>query len=101
MNAALLKALILSVPTSMLLAGSAVLSVRSKNKCSLLQLIGAGCLMVVVLTHVSEALNLFPWMGWGIEDSIGHYVDFGSVVLGLLLFPTGYLLYALTTRTVQ
>ena len=60
-----------------------------------LQLLGAGCLVVVALTHVAEALDLFPWMHWGLEDSFGHYVDFSSAVLGLTLFPVGYLLHAL------
>jgi hypothetical protein len=52
----MLKAPILSVPACMLVAGSALLSFRSKSVPSLLQLLGAGCLMVVVLTHVAEAL---------------------------------------------
>jgi hypothetical protein len=95
MNGILLKALILSVPACMIFAGAAVLSFRSRSVPSLLQLLGAGCLIAVVLTHVAEALDLFPGMGWGIENSIGHYVDLGGAVLGLLLFPTGYLLYAL------
>jgi len=51
--------------------------------------------MVVVLTHVSEAFHLFPWMDWGSEHSVGHYLDFGSAVLGLMSFPVGYLLHAL------
>ncbi len=51
---------------------------------------------MVVLTHVSEALRLFPWMDWGLEDSVGHYLDFWSAVLGLTLFPAGYLLHSLT-----
>src|SRR5438128_5107915 len=42
---------------------------------SLLQLLGAGGLVLVVLTHVSEALHLFPWMHWRDEHSIGHYLD--------------------------
>jgi predicted Na+-dependent transporter len=66
--------------------------------CSLLQLLGAGCLVVVVLTHLSEALHLFSWMRWGDEHSVGHYLDFVSAVLGLTLFPIGYLLGALTKR---
>jgi hypothetical protein len=57
--------------------------------------LGAGCLVVVVLTHFSEALHLFPWMHWGDAHSVGHYLDFGSAVLGLVLFPLGYLLDAL------
>jgi len=51
--------------------------------------------MVVVLTHVAEALQLFPWMDWGSEHSVGHYLDLGSAVLGLTSFPVGYFLHAL------
>jgi hypothetical protein len=38
-------------------------------------------------------------MHWGLEHSLGHYLDFWSAVLGLTLFPIGYLLHALTKRT--
>ena len=65
---------------------------------SFLQLLGAGCLIVVILTHVCEALDLFPRMHWGMEHSVGHYVDLWSAVVGLTLFPIGYLLHALTVR---
>jgi hypothetical protein len=51
--------------------------------------------MVVVFAHICEALHLFPSMGWGLEHSVGHYLDFWSAVLGLLLFPLGYLFHAL------
>jgi hypothetical protein len=53
---------------------------------------------MVVLTHVCEALGLFPWMHWGIKDSVGHYLDFWSAILGVTLFPLGYLLHALPNR---
>src|SRR5262249_31300383 len=33
---------------------------------------------------------------WGDEHSVGHYLDFGSAILGLTLFPLGYLLHVLT-----
>ena len=98
MNVILLKAHVALVPVFMLLSGSVVLFFREQSVCSFLQLLGAGCLVVVVLTHVFEALHLFPWMHWGLEHSIGHYLDFWSAVLGLTLFPTGYLLNALTKR---
>jgi hypothetical protein len=98
MNVTLLKALVALVPACMLFSGSVVLFFRGKTVCSFLQLLGAGCLVVVVLTHVSEALHLFPWMHWGLEHSVGHYLDFWSAVLGLTLFPLGYLLHALTKR---
>lgn len=94
MNVTLLKALVALVPTCMLFSGSVALFFRGKSMCSFLQLLGAGCFVVVVLTHVAEALQLFPWMHWGMEHSVGHYIDFLSAVLGLTLFPTGYLLHA-------
>jgi hypothetical protein len=98
MNFTLFKALVALVPTCMLFSGSAVLFVRRRSGSSFLQLLGAGGLVVVVLTHVSEALQLFPSMHWGLEHSVGHYLDFGSAVLGLTLFPIGYLLHAVTKR---
>ena len=98
MSAALLKGLAALVPACMLFSGSIVLFFKGKTVCSLLQLLGAGCLVVVVLTHVCEALHLFPWMHWGLEQGVGHYLDFWSAVVGLTLFPVGYFCHALTKR---
>jgi len=95
MNVALFKALVALVPVFMLFSGSLVWFRRRKTSCSFLQLLGAACLVMVVLTHVCEALHLFPWMHWGLEHSIGHYLDMWSAVLGLTLFPIGYLFHAL------
>lgn len=91
----LIRALAASVPACMLFAGSLVLFTKRKSAPSLLQLLGAACLGVVVLAHVTEALHLFPWMHWGRERGVGHYLDLGSAILGLALFPVGYLLHAL------
>src|SRR5216684_6920104 len=85
----------IGISACVLFSGSVVLFFREKTVWSLLQLLGAGCLMVVLLTHVFEALHLFPWMHWGRNDSIGHYLDLWSAILGLTLFPLGYLLHAL------
>jgi len=98
MNVTLLKALLALVPTGLLFSGSVVLISRGKTVWSFLQLIGAACLVIVALTHLFEALDMFPWMHWGVEDSLGHYLDLSSAVLGLALFPTGYLLHALATQ---
>jgi hypothetical protein len=98
MNATLLKGLAALVPATMLFSGSVALFFRGKTVCSLLQLLGAGCLVVVVLTHVCEALHLLPWMQWGLEQGVGHYLDFWSAVLGFTLFPVGYLFHALRKR---
>jgi succinate dehydrogenase/fumarate reductase cytochrome b subunit len=98
MNVTSLKALVALMPACLLLSGSVTLFLREKCVCSFLQVLGAGCLVLVVLTHVCEALRLFPSMRWGLEHSIGHYLDFWSAVLGLTLFPVGYFLHALIRR---
>jgi len=95
----LFRALVAMVPAGMLLSGSVVLFIRGKTVCSSLQLLGAACLVVVVLTHVSEALRLFPWMHWGLKHSPGHYLDLWNAILGLTLFPIGYLLHALNLKS--
>ncbi len=95
MNVTLLKGLVALAPVCMLFSGSLVLFFRGKTVSSALQLLGAGCFIVVVLTHICEALNLRPWMLLGLEHSVGHYLDLGSAVLGLALFPVGYLIHAL------
>jgi succinate dehydrogenase/fumarate reductase cytochrome b subunit len=98
MSVTLLKALVALVPAGILFIGSVFLFRRERTPGSLLQILGAGCLVMVVLTHLCEALHLFPWMQWGSEHSVGHYLDLGSAVLGLTLFPVGYLLHALAKR---
>lgn len=99
MNVIFLKALGALVPACMLFSGAIILFLRGKSAWSFLQLLGAACLVVVVLTHVSEALHLFPWMHWGLEHSVGHYLDLWSAVFALTLFPIGYLLHSLTKVT--
>jgi hypothetical protein len=63
-----------------------------------MQLTGTSAIVLVVLTHLCEALHLFPGMHWGTEHSPGHYLDLVSAIVGFMLFPTGYLLEALRKR---
>ena len=100
MPATLVIALIALAPVCMLFLGSAIMFFRDKRVPSFLQLLGAASLAVVVLAHICEALHLLPWMHWGDEHSVGHYLDFGSAILGLTLFPLGYLLHVLTKADV-
>ena len=86
----------IGIAAGMLFGGAIVLFRRERSISSFLQLIGAGCLIVVVLAHVAEALRLFPSMQWGRPHSLGHYVDFGSAVVAFVLFPLGYLSHALS-----
>jgi hypothetical protein len=37
-------------------------------------------------------------MRWGAEHRAGHYFDLGGAVVGLTLFPLGYLLHVITNR---
>lgn len=98
MNFTLLKALLALFPALLLFFGALVFYARRKALYFLLQLFGAGCLVLVPVTHVAEALHLFPWMQWGLEHSAGHYLDLCGAALGLTLFPIGYLLHAITER---
>ena len=98
MDITLVKALVALVPVCMVFFWSVVVLFRGKTLCSVLQLFGAGCLVVVILTHISEALHLFPWMHWGVPNSVGHYLDFWSAVLGLTLLPVGYVCHRFTKR---
>lgn len=95
MSGGLLKALIALVPAGMLLFGSARLFRAARRLSAMLQLLGAVGLVMLVLTHICEALHLFPVMGWGAEHSPGHCLDVGSALCGFTLFPLGYLLHAL------
>jgi hypothetical protein len=61
MNVPLFKALIALFPACLLLSGSTILFFRRKTLGVLMQLVGAGCMVVVVFTHICEALHLFPW----------------------------------------
>ena len=97
-NASAMILLGIALPTTLLLLGAVVLFLREKTGASLIQVVGAGRLLVVVAAHVSEALQLFPWMQWELPHSPGHYVDLWSAALGLTLFPVGYLSHALTLR---
>lgn len=92
MSVTLAKALVGLVLAGTLFSVSLLRFVRVKALGSSLQLFGAGCLVMMVITHICEALRLFPWMQWGHERSVGHYLDLCSAVLGLTLVPVGYAL---------
>jgi hypothetical protein len=63
-----------------------------------LLLSGSACLIIVVLTHVAEAFHILPAMGWGLPNSVGHYLDLASAILGCALLPLGFLAIILTRR---
>ena len=64
-------------------------------------LFGLACLLIVVLTHVAEAVHIFPAMGWGLPNSVGHYLDLVSAILGVTLLLLGFITRALTRAKIQ
>ncbi len=98
MDPTLFKALLTLLPASALFAGALLLFSQARSPRSLLQVLGASCLLLVIIAHLCEGLRLLPWMGWGREHSAGHYLDLCAAVLGIALFPAGYLLHALAGR---
>jgi len=92
MNSTLVKALLAFVPASGLLVYSVIAFAKHPRLPASFQLLGSGCLVIVVLTHVCEALGLFPSMRFGEPDSAGHYIDLAASVLSVILLPAGFLL---------
>ena len=64
----------------------------------LLLLFGLAFLLIVALTHVAEDFHIFPAMGWGLPNSVGHYLDLVSAILGFTLLLLGFIAGALTWR---
>jgi len=92
------RLLLVGIAVSGAFCVSAVLYAKEKTASSLVQLVGAGFLVIVLLVHVAEAFHLLPSMGWGLPSSAGHYVDLVSAFLGLILFTLGYSLRRLAKR---
>jgi predicted Na+-dependent transporter len=89
-NPTLEKAIVLALPVALLLGSSIVRVAWARTLSAWLQLLGAGCLLVVVLTHVAEALHSLPSMGWGEPHSLGHYTDLASALLGITLLLAAF-----------
>lgn len=98
MNVVLLKEGIGLMVTSVLLVWSLAVFIRAKTVGSSLQLLGTISLLVVVLTHMAEALHVFSFMRWGEPNSVGHRVDLLSAILGITCFPMGVVVRAFANR---
>jgi hypothetical protein len=83
---------VVGVTVGMLFFGSAVSFAKERTGWRSAQLFGSFCLVMVVLTHVTEAYHLLPGMGWGLPNTPGHYLDLFSAIIGLILLPLGYVL---------
>jgi hypothetical protein len=90
--------ILIGVPVFAVLVASAIQFATRRNARAFVQLLGAAFLAVMVLAHVAETFHLFPGMGWGLRNSVGHYIDLTSAVAGLILLPSGYLLERVCNR---
>jgi hypothetical protein len=57
--------------------------------------------VAVVLTHAAEGFHLFPNMGWGLPNSVGHYLGLGSAILWLVLFLLGMIVNVLFSAEIS
>jgi hypothetical protein len=99
MNGTLVVALVIGVPIVTLLVLSLRQFLRRPSMSAAFPVLGAAGLMVMVLTHVAEALRLFPAMGWGQRHSMGHYIDWGSTFAGIAFLVAAALCPLLHRRT--
>jgi hypothetical protein len=83
MNMTLTVAIVIGAPILLLVVLSGRRVASAPTVTNVFTLLGATSLLVMVLTHVAEALNLFPTMGWGQRHSVGHYLDLVSVYAGI------------------
>ena len=99
MTRTLLVAVVIGVPILLL----CVLAVRrlatAPTWTNTFTVLGAGSLLVMVLTHIAEAFNLFPAMGWGQRHSVGHYLDLLSVYAGIAFLVAAALCPLLRSNT--
>jgi hypothetical protein len=65
MNATLVVASIIGAPILLLLTLASRVFLRTPNLSGAFLVLGAGSLLIMVLTHVAEGLQIFPFMGWG------------------------------------
>jgi len=77
----------IGIPLFALFWGSALLFAKEKSKWSFVQVFGTRCLVIVVLTHICEALGLFSWMHWGLKHSAVITWISGVVFLVSHCFP--------------
>lgn len=80
---------------------SAVQFAKEQAVSRCLRLIGSAFLLVVVASHLAEKFQWLTWMGWGLSDSPGHYIDLVSATLGASLFTGGLLLPRFSKRGIS
>ena len=79
-----MKALLALVVTTIAFGAAAILYHKRRDTAAVLFVLGTAFLIVVTLTHVFEAFGLLLAFRWGRPDSVGHYIDLGAALLGVI-----------------
>lgn len=95
MNAHVTILLGIGILVAVIFAASSIRLARDRMASAAVQVVGASGLVMVVLAHLAETFRWLPAMGWGRPDSVGHYLDLVSAIMGVTLLLLGYLAGAL------
>ena len=98
-SAMLYKLILIGISVCIVFGASIASYAEEKTVMALTQLVGATFLLVVIFAHVSEAFGFNPSLGWGQPNTPGHYIDLVSAIVGVILFPIGYLGRRYSRRT--
>jgi len=79
-----MKAILALLVTTIAFSAAAILYRRRRDTATALLTLGTAFLIVVALTHVFEAFGLLSAFAWGQPDSVGHYIDLGAALLGVV-----------------
>lgn len=91
MTPTLARSIVVAVPVTLFLVMSIARLSRRRTASTAMQSAAALCFLVVVLAHVAEGAHLLRFMGWGEPHSVGHDVDLGSAIFGVVLLTASAL----------
>jgi hypothetical protein len=84
------RVMAIGIPVFIAFGASAKAFAKERTLATLVQLVGAVCLLVVLFAHLSEALGFLPAIGWGQPNTVGHYIDLACAITGVVLLAVGY-----------
>ena len=96
MSFAQTKAIFALVLATILFGAASIFYRRRRTAATALAALATAFFVVVALTHLCEAFGLLSAFAWGEHNSLGHYIDLGAALLGLL-----FALSALATASIK
>jgi hypothetical protein len=95
-DAVILKAIVACVIAGSLLIASLAYYRRHVSGGTAALVAAMVCFLAVAVVHVCEATRTLSAAGWGQPASVGHYIDLGLAILGIVL-----LCFAVATMWIQ